>query len=371
MTILIWDTDVGNDDLMAGVYLKSQNTNIAAVTVASSGGINGAKRAQNIADFYALLGHKDMPIAYGNAASVGHCVNPFPPYFLNMMDNILQGRNIPPNTNAVIPLAPSAVELLKTTIESADEPVTILATGPLTNIAEFLQTYPGLKNKIEKIVIMGGAVDKPGNIKALHHEYEREDEAEWNIIIDPLAAQVVFSSEIPVTLVPLDATNQIPMTMEFYNFFQQHESHPELKLLYELQRLIVDGFPDGIGKYKNGTELFLKEFYLWDPLAAMICLHPEIAIGEDMFIKVELETAKTQLVAEGTQGAARINVIKQFHNPNLLLQKFMDDVQKYFLDNKATVSALSIYQAPTATAISALEIALEEAALNKTATRFT
>ena len=92
--------------------------------------------------------------------------------------------------------------------------MTIVALGPLTNLAEALLATPSLADKIARIVIMGGALRVAGNIRELNPRIENSF-AEWNIFCDPYAADVVFQSGAPITLVPLDATNQAPLSDAF------------------------------------------------------------------------------------------------------------------------------------------------------------
>ena len=181
--------------------------------------------------------------------------------------------------------------------------------------------YPHPEEKIEKIVILGGAVNVKGNIQALDPKSDNTV-AEWNIYADPKAAEIVFSSKIPVTLVSLDATNQVPITKEFYESLSQ-QLQPGLKLIYQLLKVIVDNF---------GMELFLKEFYLWDPLAAMICFDPKIAITENMSILMDLETAQTKLVDKGSNGSSIVSVVIKIPDAQLILGRLIDEIKSNIIN---------------------------------------
>ena len=87
--------------------------------------------------------------------------------------------------------------------------MTLLATGPLTNVAEALGRDPSLAGRLEMVYAMGGAVSVGGNVRLPG----TGGKAEWNFFVDPRAARVVLSSGVPVTLVPLDATNRAPVTV--------------------------------------------------------------------------------------------------------------------------------------------------------------
>ncbi len=97
----------------------------------------------------------------------------------------------------------TAVELMAKTLRESAEPVTIVSTGPQTNVALLLNSHPELHSKIARIVIMGGAMGLGNWTPA----------AEFNIYVDPEAAEIVFQSGIPVVMAGLDVTHkaQIPL----------------------------------------------------------------------------------------------------------------------------------------------------------------
>jgi pyrimidine-specific ribonucleoside hydrolase len=136
----------------------------------------------------------------------------FPAEWRQGADNAY-GVNIPKGGE---PSELNAAELIIEIVQNSDEPITIVAVGPLTNIAEAIQMEPGIASNISDIFIMGGAVEVEGNVGKSGVGIQNEH-AEWNIYIDPVAANVVFDSGVPVTLVPLDATKDVPVTRKFYN----------------------------------------------------------------------------------------------------------------------------------------------------------
>lgn len=92
----------------------------------------------------------------------------------------------------------TAVDAIAKTLQEADQKITLVATGPLTNIAGFLLKYPALKPRIEKIVLMGGSISR-GNFTPL---------AEFNIYVDPEAASIVFNSGVPIVMFGLEVTHK-------------------------------------------------------------------------------------------------------------------------------------------------------------------
>jgi inosine-uridine nucleoside N-ribohydrolase len=112
----------------------------------------------------------------------------------------LDGPDLP--VPAASPVAAHAVDFLAQRLRDAPRPLTIVPTGPLTNIALLLARYPGIVARIERIVLMGGAIAE-GNVTPA---------AEFNIWVDPEAAARVFASGVDTTMVGLDVTHRALMT---------------------------------------------------------------------------------------------------------------------------------------------------------------
>ena len=155
-----------------------------------------------------------------------------------------------------------AEQLLVDTLHAATTSITLVAVGPLTNLGVVLAAHPELAKRIERIVIMGGAVTVPGNVDA-------SPSAEWNIYIDPEAARRVIAAGIPVTLVPLDATNHVPWTE---------------RLLRRLAAL--DGPAARTVHQMAASRATLDGFYLWDELAAMAAVESSLVTIESMTVRI-------------------------------------------------------------------------------------
>jgi inosine-uridine nucleoside N-ribohydrolase len=156
-----------------------------------------------------------------------------------------------------------AEQLLTDTLNKATTPITLVAVGPLTNLGMVLTSHPELAARIERIVIMGGAVTVSGNVEA-------SPTAEWNIYIDPEAARRVLAAGVAVTLVPLDATNHIPWTERL------------------LRRLATLDSPASRTVHQMATfRPSLDGIYLWDELAAMTALNPYLVTIESMKVKID------------------------------------------------------------------------------------
>ena len=251
----IIDTDVAIDDWMAILYLlSSPQVNVRAITVVATGEAHAGPGVRTIQGLLALTNTRAVRVVAGRPTPL-RGQQAFPRLMRLAMDVRLLLR-LPK------PLEPAAdldaVAVLTQVITTSPQPVTIVALGPLTNLAEALLATPSLAGKIARIVIMGGALRVAGNIREVNPRIENSF-AEWNIFCDPYAADVVFQSGAPITLVPLDATNQTPLSDAFV---QQLASGPATPASQFVLRAIRRIQPILRGQM----------FYLWDPLAAVVAV---------------------------------------------------------------------------------------------------
>ncbi|MFM4806849.1 pyrimidine-specific ribonucleoside hydrolase RihA [Aeromonas hydrophila] len=190
---VILDCDPGHDDAIALILaLASPELKVLAVTT-SAGNQTPDKTLNNALRILTLLGRDDIPVAAGAPKPLAR--------ELIIADNVhgesgLDGPKLPDPGFA--PVAMTALELMATCLRESPEPVTLVPTGPLTNIALLLAAHPELKSKIARIVLMGGAAGAGNWTPA----------AEFNIYVDPEAADMVFKSGLPITMCGLDVTHE-------------------------------------------------------------------------------------------------------------------------------------------------------------------
>lgn len=192
---LIIDTDPGVDDAFAiALAAVSEDVDLLGVTTVF-GNVALPDTTRNTLRLLALCGREDVPVGAGADRPLVHPQRARATR-VHGADG-LSGRSsvLPEPTRDVHPAG--AVSLLTELLEAADEPVTIAAIGPLTNIALLLAAHPRVADRIDRIVIMGGGLGV-GNSTAV---------AEFNIWSDPEAARRVLVEErVPCVLVPLDLT---------------------------------------------------------------------------------------------------------------------------------------------------------------------
>lgn len=188
---VILDCDPGHDDALALLMaIASEKIDLMAVTT-SAGNQLPEKTYANAKKILTLAKSENIPVAKGAAKPLRRD--------LIIADDVhgesgIDGAELP--EPAIQDLDISANELIAKILRESEEKVTLIATGPLTNIAIFLSSHPELKEKIELISFMGGACFG-GNITP---------HAEFNIYVDPEAADIVVKSGVPVAMFGLDVT---------------------------------------------------------------------------------------------------------------------------------------------------------------------
>jgi inosine-uridine nucleoside N-ribohydrolase len=197
MPPIILDCDPGHDDAVALLLaLASPEVQLLGVTTVA-GNQTLEKTTANAIRVLDHVGVRDLPVAAGAdrpLVRLGHAAADV------HGETGLDGPDLPPPARA--PLDVHAVDWIAEAVAASPEPVTLVPTGPLTNIALFLACHPGLTSRIARIVLMGGAVGE-GNVTPA---------AEFNIWADPEAAARVFTSGIDLTMVGLDVTHRALMT---------------------------------------------------------------------------------------------------------------------------------------------------------------
>lgn len=266
MIPLVIDCDPGVDDAVALflAFAARGTLDIRAVTTVA-GNVPLALTARNARIIRSLAGRADVPVHAG-------CPRPIlrAPVTAEEFHGStgLEGIDVfdPPD-----PLAPShAVTAIIETVRTSPDPVTIVITGPMTNVALAIVSEPDILSGIDRIIVMGGADAEGGNITPF---------SEFNIHADPHAARIVFGSGARVVALSLDATHQVRTTPERIARLGASD-HPRRRhvtsLLHAINRMEFD---------QNGA----SAAPLHDPSTIALLLGPELFSGRQVTVRVETE----------------------------------------------------------------------------------
>ena len=266
---IIIDCDPGHDDAIA-IMLAAGSPDVeilAITTVAGNHAINETTRnAMVVAD---LAGLHEVPIAAG-------AVRPLirPPRWAEHIHGSTGMDGPPPRSTVRVPDQRHAVDLIAEIVmrEPAGE-VTLVPTGPLTNIALAARIHPEIIPRVREVVFMGGAY-ADGNITPV---------AEFNVYTDPEAAQIVLSEEWPVTMVGLDLTHQAVAT---------HAVRRRIAELGTEAAHFVNQLLDFVGeRYASSVERKAAP-PVHDPCAVMRVIAPELIEVVKANVVVELQGSR-------------------------------------------------------------------------------
>ncbi|GMO45825.1 MAG: pyrimidine-specific ribonucleoside hydrolase RihA [Termitinemataceae bacterium] len=195
---VIIDCDPGHDDAIALMLSFSSNLlDVKAVTVTG--------------------GNQTLVKTLSNAKKILHCLGKKPPLGIGADQPLcralvtaedVHGKSGLDGHNLELPSdykTENAASLMAHIILESPDPITLIPTGPLTNIAILFSAYPEVKKNIARISLMGGSICAGGNLTAA---------GEFNITVDPQAADIVFKSGIPIAMAPLDVTHKAYLTAE-------------------------------------------------------------------------------------------------------------------------------------------------------------
>lgn len=252
---VVIDTDMDPNDWMAILYLLQRpEVEVLAITVSGTGETHCEPGMRNALGLVELSGGEDIPVACGRETPLqGDHV--FPMDWREAAD-APRGGNLPTGRNPSS--GQTAPGLLVEAIGNASQKVTVVTLGPLTNLADAIQQDPSFLENVAEIYVMGGALEVLGNVGFSGVGIDNQV-AEWNVYIDPLALEIVLTSSAPVTLVPLDATNHVPIDLDFYFQLGGDRRTPEANLAYDLLTGQLDLIASG-------------GIFFWDPLTAALAV---------------------------------------------------------------------------------------------------
>ncbi len=283
------DCDVGVDDALALVLaFHSPELEVKAVT-----GVNGnvpvEQVFQNIQKVLSLIQPKNKPfIAKGADRPLkGEPVYAHSVHGKDGLGGARLDRNEGEDTWQLF-TGPAEALIIKMARQYPDG-MTLIATGPLTNLALALQRDREGMKKLEGITVMGGAVRTRGNITPY---------AEFNIFSDPLAAKIVLESGLPITLVPLDVTHQVSLTSQWMEERLKPIDNSFSKFLIE-----ATGYRSITRQFRNKENI-----YLHDPLAVGVVIDPALVRKERLSMDVETQEGEYFGKTSGAKEGPKIDV---------------------------------------------------------------
>jgi inosine-uridine nucleoside N-ribohydrolase len=311
-TPIVLDCDPGHDDAFA--ILLAAGSTLADLRAITTVGGNGTLEAvtENALRVCTLAGIRDVPIAAGAAGPLRGELHTAADVH---GESGLDGPELPAPDVDLDPRA--ATELLADVLRDAGEPVTVVATGPLTNVAVLLESAPDVHERIDQIVWMGGSRGR-GN---------RTPYAEFNAWVDPEAAEIVVGSGVPFTLVGLHLTHQALATPEVIDRIRAAGG------------VLGDVAADWLAYFSSTyRQIWGIDAPLHDPCALAIALDPSLATFEDAFLAIETQ-------GRWTRGATVIDPFGRLgREPNARIA-LQIDVERFW---SMLVAAIGAVGAPAA-----------------------
>jgi inosine-uridine nucleoside N-ribohydrolase len=254
---------------------------LIGVTLAGTGETDcepGVAMTLGILEF---LDRADVPVACGQPDPIDG-TNAFP-----------ADRRLPASDLGVDLVEPSgemsASELIVDLVRSSPIAVDFVATAPLTNLAVALAVDSELASLLGSITLVGGAIDVAGSATDL---------AEWNMWVDPVAASDVLRSGVPVTLVPLDATNLVPTGPTFFNAL-------DTQAVTRGAQLVRNTWAAN-GAWIDNVD---GDHFFWDELAAAVLVDESIATFASLWLVVEFDDPENAGWTRVTPEGASVRVV--------------------------------------------------------------
>ncbi len=273
---VIIDTDPGVDDAIAILMaLAAPSVDLIGLTTVG-GNVPLARTTRNALALLEYAGRSDVPVARGSPRPIRGRYR----YASLVHGKSGLSRRLPnPKTE---PIKTGALDFLATQLRDSPGQITLVALGPLTNLARLLARHPDALRRAAALVVMGGAVDVPGNVTS---------HAEFNFYSDPEAAGLILSSGIPLTLVDLAACHQVAIN---------REEAERLKARNRLGALAIQLIANWFRRDANR-----QRFEFYDPLALAAALDPKLVNIRKLTLEVEIadpaRLGATRVTAEGGQ----------------------------------------------------------------------
>jgi inosine-uridine nucleoside N-ribohydrolase len=260
--------------------LFRSDIHVEAITI-ENGMAHVPAGGRNVLRLLALAGRNDIPVFLGRNTPLSGSQE-FPAEWRHASDE-LPGITLPEPARSVDPR--SAADYLTKRLLDAVHPVQVLTLGPLTNLAEVFSRTPRAARAGRQLVILGGAVGVSGNLGDGGFFKTENVAAEWNMFIDPAAAKTVFASVAPIRLVPLDATQRVPIDMALFEQIKSRAGTPLANFVAQVLTI-------------NREMIRLGFYFARDPLAATVLANPAVVTFRPLAIEISNKANELGRTAE-------------------------------------------------------------------------
>jgi inosine-uridine nucleoside N-ribohydrolase len=256
---VIFDTDPGVDDAMA-LYFALAHPGIDVIGITTTfGNVTVAQAAINALYLTRIAGVTTIPVTQGVAAPL--CIAaPVPPAHIHGADGLGNLLERAPIQAALDPR--TSAQFIVDMARAHPGEITLVAVGPLGNLALALAIEPRLPQLLREVILMGGAVLEPGNVSAV---------AEANIANDPHAAAQVFAANWKLTMVGLDVTHRVILPLALFKKIADKQQHLATTTLYQAVSFYADFYS---GLYPHVARI--HGCFGHDVLAFLYLVQPEL-----------------------------------------------------------------------------------------------
>lgn len=294
---MILDCDTGIDDALAIAYAVSL-PDVELLGITNSYGMAPVEYTYRNSKKILELLEKDVPVYTGSEQ---------PLFRKKEYNGIIHGMDGLGDTLGPVAnperTEMDAIDYIIEQVHLYKQDLTLVTTGPLTNLARAIQKAPEIVEMVGRVVTMGGAIMTPGNVNKF---------AEANIYIDPEAAKIVFNSNLPLTLVGLDVTRKTLLTAEDVKRWREKGTKASM--------LFADFTEHYLNAYKK-LHPYLEGCALHDPLAIGVAAYPDLVTTVPLHIDVDLDEKE---LGRTTEDLHRVGIANSMVSVQVNAKRFMD-----------------------------------------------
>ena len=255
--LVFFDHDGGIDDLLSQMLLLTMPDKEVIGIAVTPADCYIEPALESTHKILQLFNRTEIPLGRGEL----HGVHAFPaewraePEVVNAFPEMMKLAETPDPYGYT-----TATELYIQRLTAVDRPVTIVITGPCSTLVNALRKAPEIKANIKQVIWMGGAFEVPGNVR----NYQHNGSAEWNVYWDPARSQYLVESGISLVCIPLDASNQVPVSKDFLNRLADQSGYALSELAAQCWATTIDTIPG-----------YVYTYFMWDVLAMSYIAIPD------------------------------------------------------------------------------------------------